>query len=297
MVNPWVRAVRLQYYPTTGLVVLVGISVSSSVGIVFTMGIVWTVAANVLLHCACSLINEYRDFMSGADLVDYPESRGLATGGSGVLREQLLEPKKVLRVSLVLYCVSWGIWLFLGYQIDSRIIFLMSGALLVTYLYSAAVSAAGFYYYRDVALSLGSVPLVVISVVKVLTTVYSVAALAAGIIIGMQILIYLLYHGIVDLNSDSTSGKLRISVVLGRERTRMASRGLLISMILAATGLAYKGILPQFSMSVAVLLPVAAVIMWKEKSQSPMKTYNQIILLLGAAAVLLCSGYWMQLLL
>jgi 1,4-dihydroxy-2-naphthoate octaprenyltransferase len=296
VVNPWVRAVRLQYYPTTGLVLLVGISVSRSVGIVFTMGIVWIVAANVLLHCACSLINEYRDFVSGADLVDYPESRWLATGGSNVLREQLLEPKKVLSASLVLYCVSWGIWLILGYQIDSRIILFMSGALLVTYLYSAAVSAAGFYYYREVALSLGGVPLVVISVVKVLTTVYSVTALAAGIIIGMQILVYLLYHGIVDLNSDSKSGKLRISVVLGRERTRMVSRGLLIFMILAATGLAYKGFLPRFSMSVAVLLPVAVVIMWKEKSQSPMKTYNQIILLLGAAAVLLCSGYWVHLL-
>jgi 1,4-dihydroxy-2-naphthoate octaprenyltransferase len=297
VVNPWVRAVRLQYYPTTGLVLLVGISVSAFVGIVFTMGIVWIVAANVLLHCACSLINEYRDFVSGADLVDYPESGWSATGGSGVLREQLLPPRQVLSVSLVLGCVSWAIWLVLGYQIDYWIILFMSGALLITYLYSAAVSAAGFYYYREVALSLGSVPLVVISVVKVLTAVYSAAALAAGIIIGMQILIYLLYHGIVDLDSDSESGKLRVTMVLGRERTCMVSRGLLICMVLAVTGLAYKGILPQFSMSVAVLLPAAVLIMWKEKRQSPMRTYNQIVLLLGAAAGLLCSGYWVHLLL
>jgi 1,4-dihydroxy-2-naphthoate octaprenyltransferase len=297
VVNPWVRAVRLQYYPTTGLVLLVGISVSSSVGIVFTAGIVWIVAANVLLHCSCSLINEYRDFVSGADLVEYPESRWSATGGSGVLREQSLKPRQVLNASLVLFCVSWVIWLVLGYQIDHWIILFMSGALLITYLYSAAVSAKGFYYYREVALSLGSVPLVVISVVKVLTTVYSSSALTAGIILGMQILVYLLYHGIVDLDSDSKSGKLRISVALGRERTRMVSRGLLIFMILAASGLAYRGILPQFCMLIVVLLPAALVIMQKEKSQPPMKTYNQIILLLGAAAGLLCGGYWVHLLL
>ncbi|MBU6999773.1 MAG: prenyltransferase [Theionarchaea archaeon] len=297
VVNPWVRAVRLQYYPTTGMILVVGISASVFTGIVFSMGIVWMVAANVLFHCACSLINEYSDFVSGADLVEYPESRWSATGGSSVLKEQLLQPRQVLRVSLFLFCVSWIIWVVLGYWTDHWIILVMSGALSVTYLYSAALSVGGFYYYRDVALSLGSVPLVVVSVAKVLTTAYSVTALAAGIVAGTQILIYLLYHGIVDLDADSKSGKLRLSSVLGLERTRMASRGLLFLMVGTAVGLGYTGILPHFSVSMAVILPVAVIIMRKEKTQPLMKTYNQMVLLMGAAGGLLCAGFWVHLLL
>ncbi|MBU7014304.1 MAG: UbiA family prenyltransferase [Theionarchaea archaeon] len=297
MVNPWVRAIRLQYYPTTGLILLVALSVSAFEGIVFMTGIVWIVAGNVLLHCACSLINEYRDFKTGADLVEYPQSGWSATGGSGVLKEQLLLPRQALRVSAILFLASWAIWLVLGYKTDYWVVFLMSGALLMTYLYSAAVSVGGFYYYRDVAMSLGSVPLVVVSVVKVLTAGYSLVALATGIIMGILILIYLLYHGIVDLNADSMSGKLRISRVLGPEKTRMVAKVLFFSTVLGVTGLAYKGVLPQFSMLIVTLLPPAIVVMWNEKRQPPMKTYNQVILLLGAAAVFLCSGFWVHLVL
>ncbi|KYK33845.1 MAG: hypothetical protein AYK19_12820 [Theionarchaea archaeon DG-70-1] len=110
----WINAMRWQYYPTTFLVLLVGVSVSVYEGLDSYVVVLWMVLGNFLLHCSCSLINEYTDFVTGADLVEYPEMGWKATGGSRVLVDQLIEPRNVLVISLLLFFGSVCIWVVLG---------------------------------------------------------------------------------------------------------------------------------------------------------------------------------------
>ncbi|MBU7012408.1 MAG: prenyltransferase [Theionarchaea archaeon] len=288
----WIKALRLVYYPTTGLVLLVGISVSFWYSALDTNVIVWMIVGNVLLHCACSLINEYADYVSGADLVEYPELKWTATGGSRVLVNQLIDPGHVLVVSFVFLGGSYVIWLGLAITSGYALIFLLTISLGITFMYSAAVTKGGFYYIRELLLALVSVPTLVVAVVRILSGVYSFTALAAGIVVGMQMLNYLLYHGLIDLEADLRSGKKRLTRVLGAKRTRYISELLIVGTFVILGILVYDGVFPAGCILPFVLVPLAGKILYAEMRKVILENYTPVVLLFVISSLLLSVGFW-----
>ncbi|MBU7026023.1 MAG: prenyltransferase [Theionarchaea archaeon] len=290
----WVDAMRWQYYPTTFLVLLVGVSVSVYEGLDSYVVVLWMVLGNFLLHCSCSLINEYTDFVTGADLVEYPEMGWKATGGSKVLVDQLVKPRNVLVVSLLLFFGSVCIWVVLGAKLGYVLVLMLVISLGVTFLYSAAVSKGGFFYVREILLTFGAVPLLVVAVVKILSGRYSVTALTAGLIVGMQMMNYLLYHGLIDLEADFESGKLRLTRVLGLERTLLISEVLVVGTFVILAVLLWFNVFPLGCVLCFVLVPLAVKIVHAEmKKVNLLRTYTEVMLLFVVSALLLSIGFWL----
>lgn len=291
----WVRAVRLQYYPTTFLTLLVGLSVAHYCGIENTTLIIWMVAGNVLLHCASSLINEYRDFTTGADLVDYPETTWRATGGSRVLVDQLITPRDALNISLFFFFVSCGIWGFMGFQAGPGLGVGLLFSLGVTYVYSAAVSVCGFYYVREVLMTFGAVPVFVVSVVKILSGNYSGTAFIAGTLVGMQMMNYLLYHGLIDMKADLESGKLRLTRFLGERNTLRASIVLITGTFVIIGVAVCLNVLPPGCALTGIVVPLAGRIVHDEvKRINIVKNYSKVVLLFLGTGLLLSAGFWLH---
>jgi len=285
---------RWQYYPTTFLVLLVGVSVSVYEGLDSYVVVLWMVLGNFLLHCSCSLINEYTDFVTGADLVEYPEMGWKATGGSRVLVDQLIEPRNVLVISLLLFFGSVCIWVVLGAKLGYVLVLMLVISLGVTFLYSAAVSKGGFFYVREILLTFGAVPLLVVAVVKILSGRYSVTALTAGLIVGMQMMNYLLYHGLIDLEADFESGKLRLTRVLGLERTLLISEVLVVGTFVGLAVLLWFKVFPRGCVLCFGLVPLAVKIVHAEmKRVNLLKVYTEMVLLFVVSALLLSVGFWL----
>lgn len=294
MVTAWVKALRLPYYPLTAVVLLVGVSVSGYTGINHHLWIVWMVAGNFFLHGACSLINEYTDYVTGADFAEYPEMKWKATGGSKVLVDQLISPNHVLYISFLFFSISCSIWMFLAGVIDYWLVLFVVTALGITFLYSAAFSKVKFYYVREILLSFGAVPLFSVSVVKMLSGIYSVAAVTAGVVTGMQMLNYVMYHGFLDLKADAQSGKLRITRVLGPEKTLLVSEVLTGgTFVVLAVGV-YTQVLPYGCALPFVVVPLAAKIMYAEiRKVDLLTTYTAVVLLFLLVVGLLSVGFWL----
>ena len=256
------------------------------------------VLANVLLHCSCSLINEYQDFMSGADFAEYPSTSWRATGGSRVLIDRLLEPSHVLYGSLLLlggsYVIWIGMWVVLVFC-EVVLILIVTFSIIVTFLYAAAFSKGGFFYYREGVLAFGAVPLFVLSVVRMVSGVYSGTAIAAGVLVGMQMFNYLLYHGLLDIQADLQSGKLRLTRFLGEEKTLFISE-ILIAGTFVIVGLSvYLEVLPLFCSITMILLPLAGMIIHAEvKKKSLVNTYTKVVILFVGMGVLLSVGFWLH---
>lgn len=289
------KALRLPYYPTALLILVVGVSVAVHESRVSYL-VVWMVIGNLLLHSACSLINEYSDFMTGADLVEYPKTTWkIATGGSKVLVDHEINPQHVLYVSLSLFMLSSFIWIVLSLRTDYVVIPLVSFSLAVTFLYSAAVSKGGFYLVRELLLAFGAVPLLTISVVKILSGIYSFTALAAGLVVGMQMMNYLLYHGLLDLEADSQSGKLRITRVLGMERTVQISEALTVGTFVLLAGSLYCRIFPLGCALPFALTPLGAQVVYREKKRIDLlHNYGRVVLLFVGTSLLLSLGFLLQ---
>ena len=292
MVHAWVTVLRLPYYPLTAVILLVGISVSVYTGIHNYSLIFLMVAANFFLHTACSLINEYSDFVTGADFAEYPDMKWRATGGSKVLVDQLINPNHVLYISFLFFFISCSIWVFLAVVTDFRLIVVVVAASGITFLYAAAFSRLKFYYVRELLLSLGAIPLFSVAVVKVLSGVYSLAAVTAGMVTGMQMLNYLVYHGVLDLKADEQSGKLRITRVLGKKAlfvSEMLTGG---TFVVIAAGI-YTGVLPHTCAISFITLPWAAKIMYAEIKTTPSTTYTAVVLLCFLVTLFLSIGFWL----
>jgi 1,4-dihydroxy-2-naphthoate octaprenyltransferase len=295
MIHAWVKALRLPYYPLTAVILLVGVSVSVYIGINHHFLIFWMVAANFFLHSACSLINEYTDFVTGADFADYPAMKWRATGGSKVLVDQLISPNHVLYISFLFFFISWGIWVFLAVAADYWLVLFVSTGVGITFLYAAAFSRVKFFYVREILLSFGAIPLFSVSVVKILSGVYSLAALTAGVITGMQILNYVMYHGLLDLKADAHSGKLRITRVLGEEKTVIVSEVLTGSTFFVLAASVYTQVLPYGCVLPFVAVPLAAKIMYAEiKRVAPSTVYTVVVLFCLLVTLLLSLGFWLS---
>ncbi|MBU7018190.1 MAG: prenyltransferase [Theionarchaea archaeon] len=292
----WIKAVRLQYYPTSFLTLFVGLSVAGFLGIIHSSVIVWMVGANLLLHCSCSLINEYADFVSGADLGEYPRTSWRATGGSRVLVDKLLMPNHVLYGSFLLLGSSYVIWIWISIALqEGLLILILTCSAGTTFLYAAAFSKGGFSYIREVILTFGAVPLFTISVVRIMSGVYSGTALAAGLIVGMQMMNYLLYHGLLDLQADHYSGKLRLTRFLGEEKTLCVSEILTAGTFFVIGSLMYFEVLPLSCAVTVVLLPLAGMVIHAEVKRKPLvKTYTKVVILFVGMGVLLSLGFWLH---
>lgn len=291
----WVKALRLAYYPTSLMALLVGLSVSFHIEIAHKAVLAWMVVGNFLLHCSCSLVNEYSDFITGADLVEYSKlSWKGATGGSKVLVHHLIKAKHVLYVSLFFFILSYGMWLFLAFETDVTLILLLSISLVVTFLYSAAYPRRGFSSIREVLLAFGAVPLFVLSVVKILSGVYVLSALAAGFIVGMQTLNYLLYHSILDLEADARSGKVRLARGLGLEGALVLSEMLMAGTFVGLAGAVYGGLFPKGCALPFVLVPFSAKVIYAEmRKVNIVENYVEIVLLFVGFNGLLSLGFFL----
>ena len=95
--SDWLRELRAPFLTASIIPVLVGGALAWTDVISFDWPLyLWTMVGVVLLHLGANVTNDYFDYMGGTDVINV--QRTPFSGGSGLLVERRLSPRRVLRM-------------------------------------------------------------------------------------------------------------------------------------------------------------------------------------------------------
>jgi 1,4-dihydroxy-2-naphthoate octaprenyltransferase len=164
----------------------------------------------ILAHASCNTLNDYFDYTSGIDRVT---NRTPFSGGSGMLREGLLQPKEVLRIGIVCLAldIPVGIYFIIvkGWLLLPLILF----AAFCILFYSPAILKTHWPEWSPM-LGLGAVPVLGLYVAQ--TGAFSIPAIMAAMPSGFLVHNLLLLNEFPDVEADKIAGRKTLPITIGR---------------------------------------------------------------------------------
>jgi 1,4-dihydroxy-2-naphthoate octaprenyltransferase len=206
----WLRAMRAPFLSLPVALVFLGTAVAISEGAFQLWRAGLALAGLILLQSSLMFLNDYSDFHTG---IDYHTSPTPFTGGSGMLREGMIEPGYLHAAGIACLVIGSGILMILVYLIDVWLFpFLPVGVFaVISYTEFLQRKALGEIF---AGLALGLLP--VIGSTFIQTESYSAACLAAGIVSAILAFNLLLLFEFPDLEADILGGRKNLLVVLGQ---------------------------------------------------------------------------------
>ncbi|MEE8470589.1 MAG: prenyltransferase [Dehalococcoidia bacterium] len=249
----WLMQVRAPFLVLAPISVLVGVSVAvyESWAINYTYLVLALVGA-VLAHVAANVLNEYFDYKSG---VDFKTIKTPFSGGSGVLVEGLLDPRKVYLVGLacVVAVIAIGVYFFR-----------VHGAGIIPL---GLVGVATLYFYTNhltksplvcaIAPGLGFGPLMVMGTYFALTGTYSLAAGLASIVPGFLVSNLLLLNQFPDVEADASVARRHLPITIGRKGSSDVYALLILAAYAALIASVAAAVLPYLALLGLLTLPLA----------------------------------------
>jgi len=234
----WLKALRAYSFPASVVPVAVGVAAPFWAKAHITW---WTVplvlAVGVLIHIGTNLINDVVDYEKGVD-------REGALGGSGVLLDGWLTPGQIRNAAI-------GAFVFAGI-IGIPVLMIRGWPLVVI----GAIGVLGGYFYTAPPLSLkyralGDFivylccgPLLVAGVSLAVCGIVPMAAIVAGLVVGLPVTALLVANNLRDMDDDRELKIRTLAMVFGPRWTKVEYLVLMIGALVSAPVLAVFGVLP-----------------------------------------------------
>ncbi len=230
-VQIWIFALRAPFFTASIVPLLLGMAIAyyETATFDFILGLL-TLVAGVSIHAGTNLANDYYD-RSTDDINEYYSQ---FNGGSRMIQNEIIAPRKILIASILSYII--------GSITALVILFLIQGYLLVIFLSVAVL--LGFFYtalpvslsYRglgEIAVFVGFGPLGVFSAYYIqMGHVNSSALLLASIPIAILISLVLFLNEFQDSEADAKAGKNTLVVALGKKKSiKIYSIGMILAYI------------------------------------------------------------------
>ena len=248
----WWRAIRPFAYPASIIPAFLGIALAWAGGyeINHYFAII-TIIGAVAVHTASNLLSDYFDFKKGID-------RSGTYGGSGVLVENLLQPRDILFASLLFYFISACVALFLIYFVGIKLIWIILVGLIAGVFYS--MPPFGFKYGAigelvvmiafGVGITLGSY--------FVQTGQYSMIPVWHSIPFGLLVAAILNANNLRDLEDDVEVDVKTLAVMVGLNRARFVYGGFVFMAYALVIFFVAHGEMLTGSLACLLSLPLAA---------------------------------------
>ncbi|PIP21240.1 MAG: 1,4-dihydroxy-2-naphthoate octaprenyltransferase [Candidatus Omnitrophica bacterium CG23_combo_of_CG06-09_8_20_14_all_40_11] len=210
----------------------------------------------LLIHIGTNLANDYFDHLWGCD--EKNPNPTPFSGGSRVIQDGLIAPKKILYASLVSFILGSGIGLYLNYLCGSNIILILGiVGVFLGFFYTAKPFRIGYGSSGELAVGIGFGPLMVLGSYYVQAQTLSFKVFLISIPVGILIALVLFINEFPDYEADKTVGKRTLVVILGKKKAVILYHILLASVYLAITALMIFKFLPFISLIIFLSLPLA----------------------------------------
>ncbi|MCI0565015.1 MAG: prenyltransferase [Nitrososphaera sp.] len=250
--SSWLRAIRIRFLLASVIAVSNGLAIAYwKNGYVDPLYAVLTYVGVVFLHASVDLLNDYWDHKRG---IDSATTRTRFSGGTGVLPENLLSPRRVYAAGMI--------FLVLGASVGAY--FVAIRGVTIAIILGFAIVAIYFYSTRIVNAGLGELfvgikgTMIVLGTFYVQAAVLEAAAFYVGLIVGLLSATVLFINSFPDYDADRSKGRRTLVILLGKGRART----LFPTFFIMAYAMIAAGILFEFtkvySLASLVSVPFAA---------------------------------------
>ncbi len=262
----WLRALRVKFISASIIPVLLGNLVAWSTGdSINILYFILTLIGVVSIHLGSNLANDYFDFKSGADKLN--KSGSESSGGSGVIQEGLISPKRILNIAYILFLIGIIIGLFLGYELNSRFIIILTllGGF-IGYFYTANPIKLSYKGFAELSNGLIFGPLIGVGSFYVQSRSLALKAVIPSIIPGILLALVLIINEFPDLDSDREVGKKTLIVRFNRSNGRWIFISSLVFVYLYLIVAVLFNIIPFYSLIALFTIPIAVKIIINVKN-------------------------------
>lgn len=209
----WFRAIRIKFILASIIAVSNGIAISYwKTGTVDPGYALLTYFGIMCLHISVDLLNDYSDFKRG---IDTNTKRTKYSGGTGVIPENLINPRLIYSVGLVFLILGGLTGLYFVTIKGIVILILLTFAIISIYFYSTNIVNAGlgelFVAIKGCMIVMGSY--------YIQSDVIDLSSIFVGIIIGLLSAVVLLVTSFPDYKADKNSGRRTLVILIGKQNS------------------------------------------------------------------------------
>lgn len=221
-------AMRPQFFPAVVIPVCLGATVAWHYeGIFHLRYFVLTLLAGILYHGGINVLNDYFDYLNGTDNINTTRLTPF-TGGSRMIQEGSLTPRKTYLLGFTLLMVGTAIGLYLSYERGYKLLYIGVVGILSGYFYSAPPLFLAGRGLGEFLVGINFGILTVIGSYYVQTSAISLEAVFASLPLSFLIAALLYINEFPDYEADKAVGKNHLVVRLGKEGAR---KGFILLMI------------------------------------------------------------------
>lgn len=212
----WIRAIRPQFFTATFIAVVVGAVVAWHMTGQFNVYMfLLTLIGATFINAGLNLCNDYYDFKSKNDIINKHPTP--FSGGSRVLPDGLISPKKILFASLLCFTLGSLIGLYLNSILrGNTILFIGIAGVFIAFFYTAEPIRIGYLGFGEVAVGFGYGPLVVVGSFYTQVQRIALEPILISIPIGILIGLVLYINEFQDYDADKAVNKRTAIVILGK---------------------------------------------------------------------------------
>ena len=295
----WVVIMRLPFLSATIMPILVGAAVAKFMG--YAVDWSWlglTLLGGSLLHIGTNTSNDYFDYLSGTDNLNYNYSNKGLNGGSRGIQMGLISPKGVRNLAIVVFGLSMLVGIPLIQKAGTSVLWLG----LIGFLSGLFYTAPPFRFSSrkglgELLIGLNFGPLMVAGSTLIQTEQLLPEAFLAGIPLGFLIAAVVYINEFPDYDSDKATGKNTLIVVFGPEKARVGYVALVSGAFLSIVLLVLNGTFPSL-----ILMTFLASYFGFTSIQTLYKYYNSrllepanwgTIIMHSVTGLLLFIGLWL----
>jgi 1,4-dihydroxy-2-naphthoate polyprenyltransferase len=251
VLSTWLRVIRIRFLLASVIAVSNGLAITYwKFSTIDPLHAILTYIGVVFLHASVDLLNDYWDYKRG---IDVATKRTKFSGGTGVLPENLLEPRTVYIAGLI--------FLVLGASIGAY--FIMIRGIAIAIILGFAITAIYFYSTKIVNAGLGELfvaikgAMIVLGSLYVQNAVLDQAALYGGTIVGLLSATVLFINSFPDYEADKSKGRRTLVIIFGRKAaSTIFPMFIIAAYALIAAGI-FFGLTKVYSLITFVSMPLA----------------------------------------
>jgi len=214
-----------------------------------------TVLGIILLNTGTNLVNDYFDHTSGLDEMNTNPTR--FSGGSRVIQDKLISPKRILFTGLAAFIVASIIGLYLNYKTEGNTILIIGIiGIFLGYFYSADPLRLGYTPLAEFIAGFCCGPLIVVGSYCVQAQAINFEVLLISVPIGILVFLILLINEFPDYPADHLVNKNTLVVVLGKEKASKVYLFLIWTIYLIIVFGIVFGIIPAYTLIALLTVPI-----------------------------------------
>ena len=243
----WFQASRPPFFIATLIPIVIGwIMAGDGKPVLFSLALVGA----FFVHFATNIVNDYFDYLEGADSGD-------SVGGSRVIQEGKISPQELLRGIIFLYGAAFLIALgvIIKFSLYS-ILPLVAFAWASSFYYVAPPIRYGYHALGELFVGINMGPVMVVGTYWIFSGHPDWKPLLVSIPVGLMVASILYYQSLPDMETDRAVGKQTLALLLGKKGAYIGLILFWILIYLAILLLVVSHCLSAWSLLFLLTLPI-----------------------------------------